>query len=36
LWSTTRTIVVGKCVVGLELGYSQVPSFRFTTKTDDC
>lgn len=36
MWSTTRTIVVGKCVVGLELGYSQVPSFRFTTKTDDC
>ncbi len=36
LWSTTRTVVVGKCVTGLELGYSLVPSFRFTTKTDDC
>lgn len=36
LWSTTRTVVVGKCVTGLELGYSQVPSFRFLTKTDDC
>jgi peptide/nickel transport system substrate-binding protein len=36
LWSATRTVVVGKCVTGLELGYSLVPSFRFTTKTDDC
>lgn len=34
LWSTTRTVVTGKCVVGLELGYSLVPSFRFLTKTD--
>jgi peptide/nickel transport system substrate-binding protein len=36
LWSATRTVVVGKCVTGLELGYSLVPSFRFTTKTDEC
>ncbi|MDH3259358.1 MAG: ABC transporter substrate-binding protein [Acidimicrobiia bacterium] len=36
LWSTTRTVATGKCVTGLELGYSQVPSFRFLTKTDDC
>jgi len=36
LWSATRTVVTGKCVTGLELGYSLVPSFRFTTKTDDC
>ena len=36
LWSTTRTVAVGKCVTGLELGYSQIPSFRFLTKTDDC
>jgi peptide/nickel transport system substrate-binding protein len=36
LWAATRTVVVGKCVTGLELGYSLVPSFRFTTKTDDC
>lgn len=36
LWSTTRTVVTGKCVVGLELGYSLIPSFRFLTKTDDC
>jgi peptide/nickel transport system substrate-binding protein len=36
LWSTTRTIVTGRCVTGLELGYSQVPSFRFMTKTEDC
>ncbi len=36
LWSATRTVVTGKCVTGLELGYSLVPSFRFLTKTDDC
>jgi peptide/nickel transport system substrate-binding protein len=36
LWSATRTVVTGKCVTGLELGYSLVPSFRFVTKTDDC
>ena len=36
LWSTTRTVVTGKCVTGIEFGYSQIPSFRFVTKTDDC
>jgi peptide/nickel transport system substrate-binding protein len=36
LWSATRTVVTGKCVTGLELGYSLVPSFRFLTKTDSC
>lgn len=36
LWSANRTVVVGKCVTGVALGYSQVPEFRFTTKSDDC
>ena len=36
LWSATRTVVTGKCVTGLELGYSLVPSLRFLTKTDSC
>jgi len=36
LWSTTRTIVMGKCVSGVEQGYSRVPTMRWLTKTDDC
>lgn len=36
LWSTTRTIVMGKCVTGLEQGYSKVATMRHLTKTEDC
>jgi peptide/nickel transport system substrate-binding protein len=36
LWSTTRTIVMGRCVTGIEQGYSKVATARFVTKTEDC
>ena len=36
LWSTTRTLVTGKCVTGVELGYSLVPDYRHVTKSDTC
>jgi peptide/nickel transport system substrate-binding protein len=37
LWSTTRTVVAGSCVTGVNLGgYSKVPVFQTLSKTDDC
>ncbi len=37
LWSTTRTVVAGRCVTGVNLGgYSKVPVFQTLSKTDDC
>ena len=36
LWSTDRTIVTGRCVVGMDGEYTMVPGFKYVTKTDDC
>lgn len=36
LWSTSRTMVMGKCVTGVEKGYTGIPTMRWLTKTDDC
>lgn len=36
LWSTDRTIVTGRCVVGLDRDHTLVPGFKSVTKTDDC
>lgn len=36
LWSVDRTAVVGRCVVGLSYGYTDLPGFKYVTKTDSC
>ena len=36
LWSTDRTIVTGRCVVGMDGEYTMVPGFKYVTRTDDC
>jgi peptide/nickel transport system substrate-binding protein len=36
LWSTDRTLVTGRCVVGIDSEYTMVPGFKYVTKTDDC
>ncbi len=36
LWAADRTIVTGKCVTGVDKEYTNVPGFKWMTKTDSC
>jgi len=36
LWAADRTIVTGKCVTGVDKEYSDIPGFKYMTKTDNC